>query len=836
MTDAAAKPDTISVTLNGTAIEARPGELLIDACERNGVYIPRFCYHPRMKPVGMCRMCLVEVDAGRGPALQPSCMLTCTPDMVVETESAATVKAQDGVLEFLLINHPLDCPVCDKGGECPLQDQTMSYGPGESRFVEEKRHYEKPIPVNENVYLDRERCILCDRCTRFASEVAGDPLIHFIDRGNLTQVNTFPDEPFASYFSGNTVQICPVGALTAKPYRFKARPWDLTEAASTFPNAMGDRITVQSSRNQVLRFQGLDSDATNWGWLSDRDRFSFEAIAHPDRLTEPLMPGDALGNVDAAGDELVATSWAMAIAAAGEALANAVEAHGPSSVGFIGGARCTTESQYAWAKLAKGVIGTDNVDAQLDDGLPAELVISAPRRTLGEALSPGSAVILATDDPKEQYGTLYLRLRHALRERHVTVVELTPFTSGLGDLATVSLRPRPGDAGAVARAVVDAMGGATPADVGGVAADRIAAAAAALTDRPVTMIAGRPSLAEPVGPIVDAVAAVATLPDAAFLFALRRGNAAGAFDMGLAPGLLPGRVGLGDTPAGWATAPTDRGLDTRAMLEAAAEGAIEVLVLVGADPLDDFPDADLAARALERCPTVIAVDLFPTRTVATASIVLPAAAFAEAAGTHTNFEGRLSPVAQKVTPPRVVRTDWEIAADLALEMGADLGFDGVEAIFDEICTVAPSHAGLSAAVVAAADDGVVVPGGATASFDAPAPAASAPVDNYSHRLVVDRRLYDHGTLVQHCPSMAGLGDVTRASLHPLDAAPLGVDEGDTVKVVGEAATLEVPLRIDARVPRGTVVIPANRNGSPGADPRRLIVAGAPVTEVRVTTT
>ncbi|NIR39792.1 MAG: 2Fe-2S iron-sulfur cluster binding domain-containing protein, partial [Actinobacteria bacterium] len=276
MTDVHDEVSTVTVTVNGREIRADPGELLIDACERTGTYIPRFCHHSRMNPVGMCRMCLVEVDAGRGPALQPSCMVPVTDGMSVDTESEATKKAQEGVLEFLLINHPLDCPVCDKGGECPLQDQTMAYGPGETRFVEEKRHFEKPIPISDLVYLDRERCILCDRCTRFADEVAGDPLIHFMDRGNNTQVNTFPDEPFASYFSGNTVQICPVGALTATPYRFKARPWDLEETVSTaWTDSMGSRIAVQSSRNRVLRLLGIDADPVNWGWLSDKERFSF---------------------------------------------------------------------------------------------------------------------------------------------------------------------------------------------------------------------------------------------------------------------------------------------------------------------------------------------------------------------------------------------------------------------------------------------------------------------------------------------------------------------------------------------------------------------------------
>src|SRR5438270_1659017 len=224
MTETATANDTLTVTVDGRPIEARPDEVVIAAAERAGVYIPRFCWHPRMKPVGMCRMCLVEIKGPRGFALQPACFVPVADGMEVVTTSEKVKKAQDGVLEFLLINHPLDCPVCDRGGECPLQDQTVAFGPGESRFVEEKRHFEKPIPISDLVLLDRERCIQCARCTRFAEEVAGDALIDFVNRSDITEVNTFPDQPFASYFSGNTVQICPVGALLASPYRFRARP------------------------------------------------------------------------------------------------------------------------------------------------------------------------------------------------------------------------------------------------------------------------------------------------------------------------------------------------------------------------------------------------------------------------------------------------------------------------------------------------------------------------------------------------------------------------------------------------------------------------------------
>src|SRR3954451_8106771 len=324
----------------------------------------------------MCRMCLVDIDTGRGPALQPSCMVNVAPGMVVNTKSEGALKAQEGIIELLLANHPLDCPVCDKGGEGPLQDQSFTHGPGESRYVEEKRHYEKPIPISDLVFLDRERCILCDRCTRFADEVAGDALIHFTHRGNSTQVNTFPDAPFSSYFSGNTVQICPVGALTAKPYRFKARPWDLSEIESTCTGcATGCRILVESTRDELLRYSGVDSEPVNWGWLCDKGRFDFEAVNTKQRVRAPLLRK---------GGELVEVAWNEALDAAAGSIRDAMSVDGPRSVALLGGARGTNEDAYAWAKLAKGVIGTDNVDAQLADGLDPGTIFALPRATIAE--------------------------------------------------------------------------------------------------------------------------------------------------------------------------------------------------------------------------------------------------------------------------------------------------------------------------------------------------------------------------------------------------------------------------------------------------------------------
>ena len=524
---------TVQFTLNGVEVEAAKGELLIEAAERNGVYIPRFCYHPRMNSVGMCRMCIVEVDTGRGPAIQPSCMLPVAPDMKVSTDSPVTKKAQDGILEFLLINHPLDCPVCDKGGECPLQDHTIAFGPGESRFIEEKRHFEKPIAISDTVYLDRERCILCDRCTRFAKEVAGDPLIHFQGRGNETQVNTFPDHPFASYFGGNTVQICPVGALTATPYRFKARPWDLEQVESTCQScSVGCRIVVDSSRDRILRYNGVDIDPVNWGWLCDKGRFGFEAVNHEDRLGTPLLRA-------AGGGELAEARWAEALGAAADAISEGLQRSGPSGLAVLGGARLTNEDAYAWAKLAKGVLGTDNVDAQLADGLPAEVVFGLPQATIDETFTPGGTVLVLGPDLKEELPVLFLRLRHAVREDGVKVVELAQHDTSTTELATVSLRYRPGAAIELVRALV--QGGALPTWVD---ADDASTARDLIRKGPLKVILGRSSLAETAdGNVTAAGYLAAELDDVSFLPVLRRANVRGALDMGLTsrPAARPGQ-------------------------------------------------------------------------------------------------------------------------------------------------------------------------------------------------------------------------------------------------------------------------------------------------------
>jgi len=802
----ATEPTTgVPFTLNGLELEANEGELLIEACERLGVHIPRFCYHPRMTPVGMCRMCLVEVDTGRGPGLQPSCMLTVTPNMVVNTDSQVSKDAQDGVLELLLINHPLDCPVCDKGGECPLQDNAYSFGPGESRFVEEKRHYEKPIPISDLVYLDRERCILCDRCTRFADEVAGDPLIHFMDRGAQTQVNTFPDHPFSSYFSGNTVQICPVGALTAEPYRFKARPWDLNETESTSTvDSTGARVALQASRDRLVRILGVDSDAVNWSWLSDKERFAYEANESDERLVEPLVR---------VGDELVGRRWNDATSA----IAGAFSV-GADRIGVIGGARLPVEAQFAWACLLREGLGVTNIDAQLGDGLPSSVFRGLPRATIAEATAAGSVIVVLGADLKEELPTLFLRVRHAATQAGASLIELTPHASSLSPHAAVSAHPLPGEAGAVAAAIA---AGTTGADVGGVRAADLAKIADLLgSDRNVTVIVGRGNLAESADVTMDALGALlSAAPNAKVLSGLRRGNVHGALVTGLAP----------DVALDGSVLPSP-GLDTIAMLEAAVAGKLDTLVLLGADPLADVPDRALAEKAFDAVTNIVSVDAFLTESTARATVVLPAAIAGEVDGSFVNLEGRLSPLQAKVTPPGQARSDWMIAAEVAAAVDHDLDAVAVDDIRTLLASTNPAFAAVDWAGLGKAGDGPLLDLGQHPAPEFGEAVVAPALDGYGLRLVVDRKLWDLGTMVQQAHSLRDLPTPAEIHLAASDFDALGIADGDQVTVEWPNGSASLAARRDVGLPRGASRVPFRL---PGLDAGRMIDSASVVADVRV---
>ncbi len=773
-------PNVVNITINDKPVVARKGELIIAAADRTEDFIPRFCYHPRMTPVGMCRQCLVEVETPRGPMMVVSCMTPVAEGQIVRTATDSVKKAQEGVLELLLANHPLDCPVCDKGGECPLQDQAFSHGPGESRFVEEKRHYEKPIAISDIVYLDRERCILCDRCTRFADEVAGDALITFTSRGNDTQVLTFPDEPFSSYFSGNTVQICPVGALTAKPYRFKARPWDLEQTESTCTScSVGCRTVVQSSRDELVRYQGVDIDPVNWGWLCDRGRYNFESVNSPDRLTTPLLKS---------GSELVATSWSVALESAARMIRLAL-AQNTNSVAILGGARGTNEDAFAWAMLADK-LGINQRDAQLGDGLSPD-IFDLAQATIDQTCA-ASTIILLAPDLKEELPVLYLRVRDSAQKRKSRIVEFSSHDSGLTPYAWRTMGFEPGNQAQVVREAL-----ATPE------------MKEQLARGEVVVVVGRANLAESEVFTLQALAEIfAAVPSAKVLPVLRRGNVRGAVTAGLTPQNNSG--------------------DAIDILNAAAAGKIECLILLGVDPMSDVADSGLVQRALTQVKNLISIDTMINGSNRNADLVLPAASYGEKNGTTTNLEGRISNVTQKITPRGTSRPDWMIATELSIAMAVDIGVSSLEDLSEKLVSTvvafAPSSDGKSTngdGVLMARETPVTISGKASKAVDRNA---------YNYRLVVSRTMYDSAQSTASSPSLVGIVTDAAIFVNPLDLARIGVADGTSVRVGAEGTNIVIAIKAHNGVHRGVAWLPFNHTG---VDIRPLLNIASDVVDVRI---
>ena len=800
--------EPVKVTIDGKEIEARPGELLIKAAQDNGTYIPRFCWHPRMNPVGMCRMCLVEIETPRGAMLVTACTNPVSDGMVVDTKNDTVKKAQEGILEFLLANHPLDCPVCDKGGECPLQDQAIAYGPGESRFVEEKRHYEKPVPISDLVLLDRERCILCARCTRFSDEISGDPLIEFQDRGNGTQVNTFPHRPFSSYFSGNTVQICPVGALTASAYRFRARPWDLTSVESSSPHDSAQpRIAIQVSQNQVLRFIGVDSDPVNHGWLSDKDRFGFEYINSENRLATPLVKGD-----DGAHHPV---SWAEALDLVASRLTHIKQTDGASAIAALGGARGTNEDAYALSKFMRVAVGSNSLDAQMDDGLDARFLAATVDRARISDIESAKTILVWGPDLKEEHPTLYLRVRRAAQELGATLIVVHPRRTGLDDRAAHKLTYRPGQGATELSSLQSGAG--THTEV-----------LEALRQGPVVALVGRTGYTEDPR-LAEAVAAfVRTLPDARVLPLARRSNVFGALDMGVSPTLLPGRVSTSAPTAelaeSWGELPSTPGRDALQIIEATKEGDVTAVILVGADPVRDMPDGVSAQLALERAQFVVAIDQFLTDSSVLADVILPADGFAEKDGTTTNVEGRVQKVNQIVPGAGQSRPDWSILDDLARRMGSDLGFHSAAAINKEIAAVAPAYRGVTWDLLDWDErDGVVVPFG-----EAEQPLVHVPADTPGSLAAGDlvlhsaRTMYDDGVLMRNGLSLHDLAPGGAVHVHPDDLRRLGVSVGGTARVTTDGGSATLAVVADGSLMRGVVYVPFNQPGVPSLGSSALV--------------
>ncbi|MFM8944883.1 MAG: NADH-quinone oxidoreductase subunit NuoG, partial [Actinomycetota bacterium] len=649
--------EPITLTIDGTEVTVPKGTLIIRAAEQLGIEIPRFCEHPLLEPIGACRQCYVEVEGQK--KLVTSCTTPVAAGMVVRTQnaSAEASRAQVANLEFLLLNHPLDCPICDRGGECPLQDQAMAFGPGESRYVEPKRTYPKPVPVSPLVGLDRERCVLCTRCTRFCDQISGDRFLDLFERGADQQVGIAAGEDLRSPFSGNTVQICPVGALTSTPYRFAARPFDLQVGDSVCPHcAAGCNLRVDLRRGEVVRHLARDAMDVNEAWLCDKGRYGFR-FPDLDRVTTPLLRERGLEP-----------------ASYGEVFESIARWTDGARVAFLVGGRLSDEDAYAVAKLARVAFRTHDVDHRrvAMSGAAERDVAATPLTTTYADVEHAKTVLVVGLDAEQELPILHLRLRKAARAG-ARIVVVHPRRTRLHDVATHVLVAPGGEAALLAAAAAGKATGEAAFD----------AAAAALREGDGVVIAG-----ERLGDGVDQAYALAAATGARFALATRRANDRGALRAGAHPDLLPGgrRVGSPDAAAveaRWGSlAGIAPGRSTRQILEACAAREIDVLFLIGVDPLADVPDAALARRALENVPVKVVWSLELGDYEPYADAVLPAAAFLEKDAHVTDWEGRSQRLRPVRAVPGLARPDWEIAVGLAQALGVDLGFrtlDGLRA-------------------------------------------------------------------------------------------------------------------------------------------------------------
>ncbi|WP_438312328.1 NADH-quinone oxidoreductase subunit G [Streptomyces sp. HUAS TT3] len=800
--------DTVSLTIDGIELSVPKGTLVIRAAEQIGIEIPRFCDHPLLDPVGACRQCIVEVEGQRKP--MASCTITCTDGMVVRTQLTSPVaeKAQHGVMELLLINHPLDCPVCDKGGECPLQNQAMSHGNADSRFEGKKRTYEKPVPISTQVLLDRERCVLCARCTRFSTQVAGDPMIELLERGALQQVGIGEGDPFQSYFSGNTIQICPVGALTSAAYRFRSRPFDLVSSPSVCEHCAGGCATrTDHRRGKVLRRMAAEDPEVNEEWICDKGRFAFRYAQRPDRLTTPLVR-NAEGVLEPA-------SWPEALEAAAAGLSAA-----RGRAGVLTGGRLTVEDAYAYAKFARVVLDTNDIDfrARVHSAEEAEFLASevagygvdlrGPWPSYAE-LEAAPAVLLVGIEAEEEAPGVFLRLRKAYRKRKQRTFALAPFaTRGLAKAGGTLLAAAPG----TEPEWLDALASRTGLEAGG------AEAAEALRLGGSVIVVGE-RLAGVPGALTAAVRAAAAT-GAALVWIPRRAGERAAIEAGALPSLLPGGRPATDpraraeVAAAWGLdeLPHRYGRDTGQIVEAAATGELSALLVAGVE-VADLPDPERARTALKEAFTV-SLELRPGEVTDHADVVFPVAAVAEKAGAFINWEGRLRPFEAALKPDQMTRplapADARVLHMLADAADRPLALPDVHAVRRELDRLGPWE-GAPAADVSAGTEPL------------PRPAAGEAV-LAGHRLLLDRGLLQEGD-----EALAGTRHEAAARLSAATAVETGVKDGDVLAVTGPGGTVELPLRI-TQMPDRVVWLPLNSTGSgvradTGALPGTLVRIG-----------
>jgi NADH-quinone oxidoreductase subunit G len=780
-------PDHVTLTIDGLPVSVPKGTLIIRAAELLGIEVPRFCDHPLLDPVGACRQCIVEVEGQRKPVA--SCTTTVAADMVVRTQLTSPVasKAQAGTMEFLLLNHPLDCPVCDKGGECPLQNQAMANGGSESRFQEEKRTYPKPLAISSEILLDRERCVLCARCTRFSEQIAGDPFIELFERGAAEQVGVASDEPFSSYFSGNTVQICPVGALTSAAYRFRSRPFDLVSTPTACEHcASGCSLRTDHRRGTVMRRLAGDDGAVNEEWSCDKGRFAFTYARQADRLTSPLIRDDATG-------QLVETSWSEALAYAAQGLAETRDRYG---VGVLAGGRLSREDAYAYAKFARLALRTNDIDFRArphsaeEEAFLGNAVAGTGIGVTYADLDTAPAVVLVAFEPEEESPIVFLRLRKAVRKHATAVYSVGPVaTRALGKLAGTLLPAVPG----AEADLLTSLGGGRPGPVGELAG----AVAEALRKPGAVILVGERAAASP-GTLTAALW-LAEATGAGLAWVPRRAGERGALAAGAFPSLQPGGRPVADAAARaeveavWgAKLPGGPGRGTAEILaDAALENAgLDGVIVAGVD-VEDLPDPAAALEALATVPFLVSLEIRRSAISEVADVVLPVAPVAEKAGSFVDWEGRLRPFQRALETDAL--PDLRVLHLLAQHMGVDLGVPDVGAAARELAALGRASAGR-------------VPAPAVSAATPAAAAAGSALLASWHQLI------DDGALQDGEPYLAGTARPARALLSAATAAEIGAADGGLVTVSTDRGAITLPLEV-TDMPDRVVWVPTHSPGS-----------------------
>ena len=730
--------EMITVVIDGFEVTVPKGTLVIRAAEKLGIQIPRFCDHPLLEPAGACRQCLVDIEInGRAfPKPQASCTIPVENNMIVKTQLTSPVaeKAQAGIMEFLLINHPLDCPVCDKGGECPLQNQAMSAGRPESRFEGVKRTFEKPVSISSQVLLDRERCVLCARCTRFSEQIAGDPFITLIERGALQQVGIYEEDPFESYYSGNTVQICPVGALTGASYRFRARPFDLVSVDSACEHcASGCAMRTDIRRGKTLRRLAGDDSSVNEEWNCDKGRWAFKYLTSRERVASPMIRGE--------DGELHEASWPEAIAFAAKGLKG-------KRAGVLVGGRATVEDAYGYSKFARVALGTNDIDfrsrphSDEETSFLSSVVLGL--KTTYKDIDKADQVVLLGFEPEEESPIVFLRMYKQLRKRALTVLSDAPVASR----GSVKLKAQ------------------LVSDISSISG---------LTSKSVILVGER--LGEKVGALSAAVD-LAEKSGAKLAWIPRRAGERGAITSGAIATLLPGGRPVSqasarvDVAAAWAvdSLPTNPGRSTSEILHALIVNNLDAVVIGGVDPLD------ISNTALSQLLNsfVVSLEITHSAVTAVADVVLPVAAVIEKSGSFQDWQGSTRAFEKAITDS-LSRSDVRILSMIADEMGTPINLPTVAATAREITALGNWD-------------------GAAISFEKTSTVKTVTTEEKMN-LTSWRLLLDLGTLQDGEANLAGTARKATARISRTKAEKLGVNEGELISISSDLGSLKLPVEI-----------------------------------------